>query len=113
MSSSSFSVVSAGRRTFWWRSVVGAGLAGGACRWRVRASSVAFSGAVVVVGFWCFGRAVRFARSLALRGGVPVAVRVRSSGGVWVWAVSVPVASPGAGAAGPPAGAVAWWALPR
>lgn len=32
----------------WWRSLVGSALASGACRWRLRASARAFSGAVVV-----------------------------------------------------------------
>ena len=34
----------------WWRSLVGSALSAGACRWRLRASARAFSGAVLVAG---------------------------------------------------------------
>ena len=75
----------------WWRVVVGSGLAAGACRWRVRPSSRSFSGAVIVAGFSCRSTALRFAAAWAGWCGVSCCVRPRSSGGVRVWAVSVPV----------------------
>ena len=109
-------VVSRGSRVLaasGWRRVAGSALAAGAVRWRVRRSGRAFSGTVMVAGFWCFVRAVRFARAWAGWCGVPVAVRVRSSAGVRVWAVSVPVSGwSGSAGEGSSAGAVVWWALP-
>jgi hypothetical protein len=94
----------------WWRFVVGAGLAAGGVRWRVRSSSRSCSGAVVVIGFRCFGSAVRFARVWSRFVGFPVCVSPRVSGSR-VWAVSVPVGWPGVGRVPPPApvrGRVAW-----
>ena len=79
----------------WWRSLVGSALGAGAVRWRVRASSRAFSGAVVVVGFASASAAAGFAGAWSGWVGFPVAVR-RFAGraGAPVFGVSVPVAVP-------------------
>lgn len=89
-----------------WRRVAGSALAAGCCRWRVRASSRSFSGAVLAVGFPCFGRAAAFASAWSGWVGFPVAVSPRSSGGVRVWSVSVPVAAPVRPVVAGPVGAV-------
>jgi hypothetical protein len=75
----------------WWRSLVGSALAVGACRWRLRASSRAFSGAVVVVGFSSPAAAAAFASAWGWWCGCSLAVR-RFAGGVF--GVSVPVCAP-------------------
>jgi hypothetical protein len=94
----------------WWRHLVGAALASGACRWRVRGSGRSFSGAVVVVGFASSGAAVAFAAAWAGWCGCAVALRRRVSGGVPVWAVSVPVAWPGGQGSGRGgSGGRVWW----
>ena len=80
----------------WWRLVVGFGLAAGAVRWRLRASTRAFSGAVVVVGFSSLPAAQSFASSFAWLCGQPLAVR-RFAGPVF--GVSVPVRAPAGSAA--------------
>lgn len=79
----------------WWRSVVGSALSVGACRWRFRQSQRSFSGAVVVVGFSCLGRARSFAAAWSGFCGVACAVspRVCPRGGR-VWSVSIPVCPP-------------------
>ncbi|MBE2293848.1 MAG: hypothetical protein IAF00_02815 [Phycisphaerales bacterium] len=78
----------------WWRRLVGSALSAGAVRWRLRRSSRAFSGAVVVVGFSCFGRAVAFASAWSGWCGFPVVVSPRVGVSGRVWAVSVPAAPP-------------------
>lgn len=78
----------------WWRSLVGSALVAGACRWRVRSSSRSFSGAVLVVGFACFGRALRFASAWSRWCGFPLVVRRFAGRCGPVWGVSVPVAVP-------------------
>ena len=78
----------------WWRRAAGFSVFAGASRWRVRASSRSFSGAVLVAGFPCFARAARFASRFAAFTGFPLAISPRSSGGVRIWAVSVPVLFP-------------------
>lgn len=72
----------------WWRAVAGHALSVGASRWRLRASSRSFSGAVVVVGFADSAAAAAFAAAFSGWCGVPLAVRRFQS----VWGVSVPVA---------------------
>jgi hypothetical protein len=97
----------------WWRSVVGASLAAGACRWRLRRSARAFSGAVVVVGFPCLGRARRFAAAWSGWCGVACSLSPRvcpRAGRVWV--VSVPVCPPrrvSAPAVAPDSGGRVFW----
>lgn len=91
---SSRSVVRSGSRPLcapWWRVLVGSALSCGACRWRVRLSSRAFSGAVVVVGFRSRSAALVFACSWSSFVRFPCAVRPFAGG---VWGVSVPVAVP-------------------
>ena len=78
----------------WWRRVVGSALAAGACRWRLRRSGRAFSGAVVVAGFTSRRQAWAFASAWGWWCGCRLALRARRSRGVRVWAVSVPVAAP-------------------
>lgn len=75
-----------------WRRVVGSALAAGAVRWRIRASLLSFSGAVVVAGFTSATTARHFAAAWAGWCGVACFVRRRACArwGV-VWAVSVPV----------------------
>ncbi len=75
----------------WWRSLVGSALAAGACRWRLRASSRAFSDAVVVAGFSSLATASAFAAAWGWACGCALCVR-RFSGGVF--GVSVPVSVP-------------------
>jgi hypothetical protein len=75
----------------WWRALVGSALSAGACRWRLRASSRAFSGAVVVVGSSSSAPAVAFASAWGWWCGCALCVR-RFAGGVW--GVSVPVCAP-------------------
>ncbi|MDS4026122.1 MAG: hypothetical protein RKO25_03890 [Candidatus Contendobacter sp.] len=94
----------------WWRRLVGSALWFGAARWRVRASSRAFSGAVVVVGFSCFGRAAAFASAWSAWCGFPVVVAPRAGAGGRLWAVSVPVAPPARLAlAAPSLPSRCWW----
>jgi hypothetical protein len=71
--------------------VVGCALVSGAARWRLRASRLSFSGAVVCVGFRSFPQASAFASSFGWWCGCSLAVR-RFSGGLW--GVSVPVSAP-------------------
>ena len=78
----------------WWRRLVGSALAAGACRWRVRASGRAFSGAVVVVGFGSAVAASAFAAAWAGWVGFPLAVRRFAGAAGPVFGVSVPVAVP-------------------
>ncbi len=76
-----------------WRVLVGSALSAGACRWRLRSSSRAFSGAVVVAGFSSQVAADAFASAWSGWCGLSLAVRRFSGrGGVPVWGVSVPVA---------------------
>jgi hypothetical protein len=76
----------------WWRLVVGSALSAGAVRWRVRGSSRAFSGAVVVAGFASASRAQAFAVAWSGWVGVGCVVRPRRCPRCGrVWAVSVPV----------------------
>jgi len=78
----------------WWRSLVGFALVAGACRWRLRASSRAFSGAVVVVGFGSSAAASAFALAWSSWVGFPLAVRRFAGAAGPVFGVSVPVAVP-------------------
>lgn len=78
----------------WWRSLVGSALSAGACRWRLRASARAFSGAVLVAGFGCPAAAARFAASWGWWCGCSLAVRRFAGRGGPVWGVSVPVCVP-------------------
>lgn len=75
----------------WWRAVTGHALAFGASRWRLRASSRAFSGSVVVVGFADPSAAATFAAAFSGWCGLSLAVR---RFGAALWGVSVPVAAP-------------------
>lgn len=75
----------------WWRAVTGHALAFGASRWRLRASTRSFSGAVVVVGFANQSAALRFAAAFSGWCGLSLAVR---RFGAALWGVSVPVAAP-------------------
>ena len=75
----------------WFRAVVGHALASGAFRWRLRASSRSFSGAVVVVGFADQSAAATFAAAFSGWCGLSLAVR---RFGASLWGVSVPVAAP-------------------
>ena len=76
-----------------WRVLVGSALSAGACRWRLRASPRAFSGAVVVAGFSSQAAADEFGAAWSGWCGLSLAVRRFSGrGGVPVWGVSVPVA---------------------
>ena len=58
----------------WWRSLVGSALSSGACRWRLRASARAFSGAALVAGFGCPAAAARFVAAWASWCGCSLAV---------------------------------------
>ena len=93
----------------WWRSLVGFGLRAGACRWRLRASSRSFAGAVVVVGFGSQASAASFASAWSGWCGLALAVR-RFAGGVWGVSVpvAVPPASPALASAVPVLGAASW-----
>jgi hypothetical protein len=94
----------------WWRSLVGAALATGARRWRIRPSTRSFSGAVLVVGFTNCGTAVAFAGAWAWWIGCALALRRRSSPAGTLWTVSVPVAWPGGKGSGPGgSGGRVWW----
>ena len=85
----------------WWRRVVGSALASGACRWRLRGSGRSFSGVVVMAAFPSRAEAWAFARAWGWWCGCRLALRPRRSGGVRVWAVSVPVAAPARSAPAP------------
>lgn len=78
----------------WWRSLVGSALSSGACRWRLRASAQAFSGAALVAGFGCPAAAARFAAAWALWCGCSLAMRRFAGRAGPVWGVSVPVSAP-------------------
>lgn len=96
ISSRSVVAPSAGLRGFplaapWFRVVVGHALRAGASRWRLRASSRSFSGAVVVVGFADQSTAAAFAAAFSGWCGLSLAVR---RFGLALWGVSVPVAAP-------------------
>lgn len=92
-----------------WRRFVGFALAAGCSRWRVRASSRSFSGAVLVVGFACFGRAAAFAAAWSGWVGFPVAVSPRAGAAGRLWCVSVPVAALVRPAVSSPAGSAPCW----
>jgi hypothetical protein len=77
----------------WWRSLVGSALSAGACRWRLRASARAFSGAVVVAGF-SSPAAAAFASAGGWWCGCSLAVRRFRGRAGPVWGVSVPVCAP-------------------
>lgn len=116
VASSSPLVVSRGGRVLAalpWRRLVGSALSAGCSRWRLRASSRSFSGAVLVVGFACFGRAASFASAWSGWVGFPVAVSPRAGAAGRLWCVSVPVAAPVAAPVRPavssPAGSAPCW----
>jgi hypothetical protein len=69
----------------WWRSLIGSALSAGACRWRLRASARAFSGAVLVAGFGCPAAAARFAASWGWWCGCSLGVRRFAGRGGPVW----------------------------